>query len=190
MRQQALHDTYVTDNRLVITQTEVEIVSNSQQDEHQHAQPERPLPITPQEGIILHILGTEELLSVKGVHLDGQHLQRKTLALVGLAVNLHRHRRDIIERIIERGHRIDHRTRHEAIVLRLLFEFLPVEYLHTRGDVLHRFELWELHLRILLGRSCQRHMCLLSDKDLDRVNNSLYRYLCRRSQHARCQYDT
>ena len=100
----------MTDNRLVITQTQIEIIVDGQQDEHRHTQPERQTPIAPQEGVVLHILRPKELIGMQGIHLNSQHLQCQTLALVGFAINLHRHRGQIVESIVERGHRIDHRS--------------------------------------------------------------------------------
>ena len=114
---------------------------------------------------------------MQGIYFDSQYFQCQTLTLIWFTINLHRHWRKIVKSVIKRGHRINHPSRHETIVLRLLFEFLPIKHLYTRCDIFCWFELWELHLRTLLGRSRQRNMCLLADKDLDRVNNSLYRYL-------------
>ena len=150
--QQPLHNADMGNDGLVVAQTQIEVVGSGQQQEHQHAEPERQTPVAPLEGIILNVLGTEELIDVRGIHLEGKHLQGKALALVGLPVDLHLHRRDIVECVVERGHRIDHLPRHEAIVLLLRLKLLSTQHLDAWRDILGGLELGELYLRLLLCR--------------------------------------
>ena len=189
MRQQTFHNTDGLDDRLVVAQTQVEVIGHCQEDEKQHTEPERQTPVTPLERIILYILRTKELIDMGGINLDGKHLQRQTLTLVRLAVDLDRHRRQVIEGIVEGGQRIDSGTGHETIVLRLLRLFLTSQHLDTRRDVLCGLEDRKLHLRILLGMGCQRDVNLLAYEHLNRVDRNFYRFLRSNSQYTDNQYD-
>ena len=177
VRQQALHNTDMGDDRLVVTQSQIEVITECQQHQHQHTEPERETPVTPLEGIILHILRTKELIHVRGIHLDGEHLQRQTLTLIGLAINLHRHRWQIIERVVERCQGIDHRSGHKPIIQLFLLQLLASQHLHTWCDILRRLELGEFYLRIFLGIGCQCDVRLLAHKDLYGVDHRLHTHL-------------
>ena len=169
------------DDGLVVAQTQVQIVAQSQQYQHEHTQPEWQAPLAPKERVVLHILRTKELIDLGGIHIDGEHLQGQTLTLILLTIHLNGKWWQIIKGIVERGECVHHRAGFESITDILLL-LLALQHLNTRCNHLCGLKLRELNLLTGLHIGSESQVSLLTNKDLNRVNLSLDRYLCRNQQ--------
>ena len=173
---------------LVVAQTHIQVVADSHQYQHQHTQPEQEAPVAPLEGVVLHVLGTEELIHTRGINLNANDFQRKALAFIRLAIDLHHKGWQVVERIVERGQRVDHLTVYETAVLALGAQFGTLQHLDAGNKLLRGLEDGELHLRAFLHRSRHGDVYLLADEHLDRVDGSLNGDLRTRDQRAYRQY--
>ena len=187
MRQQALHNADVGDYRLVVTQAQIEVITCCHQYQHEHTQPEQQAPVAPLERIVLHVLGAKELVDVGGIYLYPKHFQRKALAFVRLAVDFHHKGRQVVERIVKRGQRVDHSTVYEAVALTLAAQLGALQHFNTRNELLRRLEDRKLCLSPFLHRGCHRDMHLLANEHLDRVDGCHDGDLRPNGQYRRCQ---
>ena len=69
--QQALHEAYACYHGLVAAQAQEQVVAHECEQQSEQAEPEDAAPVAPLEGVVLNVLGREELVGVQGVHLEG-----------------------------------------------------------------------------------------------------------------------
>ena len=91
VRQHLLDNTYLGNDWLVFTQTDIQVEDATHQHQYQYAHPEQTAPFTPQERIVLHGLGRIELIGMKRVDIDGHYLQCQLVGLIGLSIHLYLH---------------------------------------------------------------------------------------------------
>ena len=67
------------DNRLLALQTHEHQEGNHEENERNSAQPQQSAPVTPEDGIVLNILRSIELVRMQGINLYGKNLQCQRL---------------------------------------------------------------------------------------------------------------
>ena len=173
MRQEALNNLDMCNDRLVVAQTQVEIVAEGNKHEHEHAEPERRRPVTPLEGIVLHVLWSEELVDLSSIDLNLYNLESQIGRLHLFSVNLDDEGRQGIQFSVERcqsqGHSVG-------------CGVMKIQHLYTWDQLLAWLVCRPLHLSIVSSLHGQSDLCLLAYKHLNRI------YLCLNTALGHCKY--
>ena len=167
-------------DRFIVTQSEIQIVTQRYQDQQQHAKPERYAPVAPLKGVVLNILRREEFIQLGGVHLHLYHLKGQVCSLQLLAVYLHLEGWQMIEITVKRGKGND-----KGVVS----SPLRMQHLYTWHQQLSGLKLRPFYLGTFLSLNSQRYRSLLTNQHLYRVYLGINTRLSNTQQCLRHQYD-
>ena len=107
---------------------------------------------------------------MNGINLYAKDFQREALAFIRFPVNRHHEGRQVVERVVKRRQRIDHRAVNEPVLLALDTQFGTLQHFHAGYNLLRRLEDGKLHLGAFLHRGGDGDVYLLADEHLNRVD--------------------